>query len=106
MYNPNPVPPIPDVEKNLENKCGNVFEFILLPVSLIFITISSDLSLLPVLSLSLSIPFLFSISMLIVPSFVNLIALSKILDIICIILSLSPSITISLSLIPLLLLLL
>jgi uncharacterized protein YqhQ len=76
------VPPIPDVEKNFENRCGNVFESIPLPVSLIFIImISFDLLLSSVISLSLSIPLFFSISILIVPSLVNLIALSKILDI-------------------------
>jgi len=76
------VPPLPDVEKNFENRCGNVFESIPLPVSLIFIImISSDLLLLPLLSLLLSMPSLFSISILIVPFLVNLIALCKILDI-------------------------
>jgi hypothetical protein len=76
------VPPIPDVEKNFENKCGNILESIPLPVSLIFIImISRDLLLLSELSILLSISLFFSISILIVPSLVNLIALSKILDI-------------------------
>jgi hypothetical protein len=33
-YSPNPVPPIPDVEKNFENRCRNAFESIPSPALL------------------------------------------------------------------------
>jgi hypothetical protein len=95
MNKPKPLPPVPDVTANFENRFGNTSGSIPVPVSFILTMTSPlllSLSLLLLLpSLESIIPAFLSILIVTSPSLANRIALKRMLEITWIILPLSAS---------------